>query len=61
MEAEANYLAGTLLLTNEAAIHILKRGLVSVAQRLYGVSQPMLEYRLRVSGAHTIYRRSLGV
>jgi hypothetical protein len=61
IEAEANYLAGTLLLTNEAAIHILKQGLVAVAQRLYGVSRPMLEYRLRVSGALTIYRRSLGV
>ena len=61
IEAEANYLAGTLLVTNEAAIYVVKQGLVPDAQRLYGVSRPMLDYRLRISGAHTIYRRSLGV
>lgn len=60
MEAEANYLAGTLLVTNEAAVHIVKKGLIPVAQKIYGVSRPMLEYRLRVSGAHTIHQRSLG-
>ena len=59
IEAEANFLAGTLLVTNEAAIHVLKQGLVSVAQQLYGVSRPMLDYRLRVSGAHAIHLRSL--
>jgi hypothetical protein len=60
MEAEANFLAGTLLMTNEAAIHVVKKGLISVAQELYGVSRPMLDYRLRVSGAHTIHQRSQG-
>jgi Zn-dependent peptidase ImmA (M78 family) len=50
VEAEANYLAGALLMTNEAAIHVVKKGLISVAQELYGVSRPMLDYRLRVSG-----------
>jgi hypothetical protein len=60
MEAEANYLAGALLVTNEAALHIVKKGLISVAQELYGVSRPMLDYRLRVSGAHTIHQRSHG-
>jgi hypothetical protein len=60
VEAEANYLAGTLLVTNEAAIHIVKKGLISVAQQLYGVSRPMLDYRLRISGAHTIHQRSHG-
>lgn len=60
IEAEANYLAGTLLLTNEGALHVLRTGLVLVAaQHLYGISRPMLDYRLRVSGAHTIYQRSL--
>ena len=38
IEAEANYLAGTLLVTNEAAIHVVKKGLISTAQQLYGVS-----------------------
>lgn len=57
IEAEANFLAGTLLIPNEAAVYIVRQGLVSVAQGTYGVSQPMLDYRLRVSGAHTIHAR----
>lgn len=59
IEGEANYLAGTLLLTNEGARHILyNRLLLPEAQRLYGISQVMLEYRLRVSGARKIFQRS---
>lgn len=58
IEAEANYLAGTLLLTNEGALYVLRNGLMPTAQDLYGISKPMLEYRLRVSGAQTIYQRS---
>lgn len=61
IEAEANFLAGALLIPNEAALHIVSTGLVPSAQRLYGVSEPMLTYRLRVSGAHTIYRRKMGL
>lgn len=61
IEAEANFLAGALLIPNEAALHIVSTGLMSAAQRLYGVSEPMLTYRLRVSGAHTIYRRKMGL
>jgi Zn-dependent peptidase ImmA (M78 family) len=61
IEAEANFLAGALLIPNEAALHIVSTGLVPTAQRLYGVSEPMLTYRLRVSGAHTIYRRKMGL
>jgi hypothetical protein len=57
IEAEANFLAGALLIPNEAAIHVVRQGLVSVGQGIYGVSQPMLNYRLRVSGAHTIHSR----
>ncbi len=59
IEAEANFLAGALLITNEAALHIVSTGLMPTAQNLYGVSKPMLTYRLRVSGAHTIYRRKM--
>lgn len=59
IEAEANFLAGSLLITNEAAIFILKSGLSHQAQGIYGVSQPMLDYRLRVSGAMTRFRRSM--
>ena len=60
IEAEANYLAGTLLMTNEAALHVLRNGIVAQAQHLYGISGAMLTYRLRVSGAHTIYQRMTG-
>lgn len=58
IEEEANFLAGTLLLTNEAAIHVLRNGLLPTAQQRYGISKPMLEYRLRISGALAILRRS---
>lgn len=61
LEAEANFLAGALLIPNEAALHIVSTGLVPAAQRLYGVSDQMLTYRLRISGAHTIYRRKKSV
>lgn len=57
-EAEANYLAGSLLLTNEGALYVLRNGLKPMAQHLYGISKPMLDYRLRVSGADTIHQRS---
>jgi hypothetical protein len=60
IEAEANYFAGTLLLTNEGALQVLKKRLVpDTAQQIYGISRQMLDYRLRVSGAQTIYQRSL--
>lgn len=58
IEAEANYLAGTLLLTNEGAWHVMRRQLAAEAQRFYGISGAMLNYRLRVSGAQTRYSRS---
>lgn len=57
IEAEANFFAGSLLIPNEAAVYIMRRGLTSTARQLYGVSQPMLIYRLRVSGAQKIHER----
>jgi hypothetical protein len=57
IEAEANFLAGTLLMPNEAAIYIVRSGLVAQAQGLYGVSRPMLDYRLKISGAVRIHER----
>ena len=57
VEAEANFLAGCLLLTNEAALHIIGKGLSDHAQQLYGVSKKMLDYRVQVSGAYTIHSR----
>jgi IrrE N-terminal-like domain len=61
IEAEANFLAGTLLMTNDAAIHVVGQGLVSAAQGIYGISRPMLDYRLRVSGAHAIHQRGMSL
>jgi Zn-dependent peptidase ImmA (M78 family) len=57
IEAEANFLSGCLLMPNEAAHHVVRNDLVTRAQLIYGVSKPMLEYRLRVSGATVIERR----
>lgn len=59
IEAEASYLSGALLLPNEAAIRIVRKGLSSLAPDHYGISRSMLEYRLRVSGARVILERSL--
>ena len=59
IETEASYLGAALLLPKDAAIHILMSGIKSQAQPMYGVSKPMLDYRLRVSGAQTIFERSL--
>jgi hypothetical protein len=57
IEAEANFLAGSLLMPNEAAIYVVREDLVATAQGLYGVSLQMLEYRLRISGAQHIQSR----
>lgn len=58
IEAEANFLAGALLLTNEGAFHVMMNHLIPVAQSMYGISKPMLDYRLHISGARKIYQRS---
>lgn len=59
IEAEATFLGGALLLPKDAALHILKNGLNSQARSIYGISKPMLDYRMRVSGAQIIYARKL--
>ena len=52
LEAEANCLAGCILIPNEAAWRIVGSGMdLDSAQEQYGVSRQMLEYRLNVSGA----------
>ena len=59
IEAEANFLCGSLLIPNEAAIHIVSQGWTSQAQSIYGVSEAMLNYRLRLSGANRIHERRM--
>lgn len=58
-ESEASYLGGALHMPKDAALHVLRNGLKPAAQAIYQISRPMLEYRLRVSGAQTIFTRSL--
>lgn len=57
IEAEANHLGGCLLITNEAAEYVLSNGLLARARLIYGVSPAMLDFRLRMSGAHVIHQR----
>jgi hypothetical protein len=61
IEAEAHFLGGSLLITNEAAYRIARYGLEGTAPDLYGVSERMLRYRLQVSGAMKRVARSAGV
>ncbi|WP_158927360.1 ImmA/IrrE family metallo-endopeptidase [Acidisphaera sp. S103] len=59
VEEEAAFLGGSLLITNEAAHHIVKSRMEATAATIYGVSYDMLTYRLRVSGAQiTAFRRA---
>jgi Zn-dependent peptidase ImmA (M78 family) len=52
MENEADWLAGVLLIPEEAALSIARRNLpLDEAASLYGVSQQMLRWRLGVTGA----------
>ena len=57
IEEEAAFLGGSLLITNEAAHHIVASGLGVSAAAVYGVSRDMLAYRLRVSGATIVAGR----
>ena len=57
-ESEANFLAGCVLITNEAARRIVMSGMsLDAAKEHYGVSDQMLQYRLNVSGARVQHQR----
>lgn len=52
-ENEANWLGPALLISEEAALYIVKQRLLhAVACQMYGVSPDLLQMRLRVTGAH---------
>ncbi|MCJ2090965.1 ImmA/IrrE family metallo-endopeptidase [Methylobacterium sp. J-072] len=52
-EDEANWLGPALLISDEAALHIVETGQSHAeARRTYGVSDELLEMRLRVTAAH---------
>jgi hypothetical protein len=59
IEDEANWLAGMLLITEEAALSIVRRGLSFVAAAAeYGVSEDMVRFRVNVTGARKRVERA---
>lgn len=58
IEDEANWLSGVLLVPDEAAIAVVKRGMdLALAASYYGVSVPMMTFRINVSGARIRVQR----
>jgi Zn-dependent peptidase ImmA (M78 family) len=58
-EAEAAWLAGALLISDEAAMRIAKAAQpTSLAAEEYGVSEKMVIFRLRVTGARIRVERA---
>lgn len=58
-EDEANWLGPALLISKEAALHIVKNKMsMSDASRIYRVSSELIKMRINVSGARTIVDRS---
>lgn len=52
LEAEADWLAGALLISEEAALQIARSGMsMRDAAKRYGVSEPMVQFRINVTGA----------
>jgi len=59
LEEEAEWLSGALLISDEAALHIVRSGMSDDnAMTLYGVSRKMLQFRLNVTGARVRVARS---
>lgn len=59
LEEEANWLGATILISDEAALHILRQGIdEEAACSAYGVSLPLLRMRINGSGARIRHSRS---
>jgi Zn-dependent peptidase ImmA (M78 family) len=59
IEDQANWLGPTILISNEAAMHIVRTGMdTAEACKLYRVSEPLLRMRLNASGAVIRLRRA---
>lgn len=59
MEEEANWLAGALLISEEAALMIARRTMSpDRAARAYGVTRKMVQFRLNVTAAQARVRRA---
>jgi hypothetical protein len=62
IEDEAQWLAGALLVTEDAALWIVRNGLsLSEAASRFKVSSPMITYRLNMTGAHKRVARAKGL
>ena len=62
IEDEAQWLAGALLLTEDAALSIVRQNAsVSAAADHFGISEQMVTYRLNVTGARTRVARARGL
>ncbi len=60
LEEQANWLGPTILISNEAAMHIVRIGMdTGTACNLYKVSPTLLRMRINASGATTRIRRAL--
>jgi len=57
VEAEANCLAGHILIPNAAALYIVRSGREAEARDRYGVSNQLLQWRLGASGARIRQQR----
>ena len=58
VEEEANWLTGALLVPEEAALHIVRRGLsMPEAAAQYGVTPKMVQYRVNVTAAQKRVQR----
>ena len=59
LEEQANWLGAVILISDEAALHILRRGIdEETACSVYGVSLPLLRMRINGSGARIRHSRS---
>ena len=59
LEDEANWLGATILISDEAALHILRQGIdEETACSAYAVSLPLLRMRINGSGARIRHSRS---
>jgi Zn-dependent peptidase ImmA (M78 family) len=62
IEDEATWLAGALLLTEDAALWIARNGIsVPAAADRFGISDQMVNYRLNMTGARTRVSRARGL
>ena len=58
MESEADWLAGALLVPRDAALRVLREEIpLYTATSTYGVSRPLLEWRLNHTGARVQVER----